>query len=120
MACDPNTLLNDARCFQCLSKKELEMVKAYLMCQISSAPAVIPPVLSFSFPFLNWTFSGTDPEQWSVQESEDGGATWFEVNTVPGISRSSPFLYSGVLARIVGEDAIGNQVVPTSNTVVIP
>lgn len=35
MACDPNQLLESARCFQCLSHKELQQVIAYLLCQIS-------------------------------------------------------------------------------------
>ena len=36
MTCDPNILLQAAKCFQCYSAKELEMVKAYLLCQITS------------------------------------------------------------------------------------
>jgi len=34
LSCDPNTLAQSASCFQCLSEKQLEMVKAYLLCQI--------------------------------------------------------------------------------------
>jgi hypothetical protein len=117
MACQPQQLLELAKCFQCLSDKQLSMVKAYLLCQISIAP---PPVLSFSFPNLHWTFSGTDPVQWSIQESEDGGASWFEADTRSGTVRSAPFLDSGVLARIVGEDALGHQIIPTSNSVAVP
>lgn len=36
MACDPNQLLAAAKCFQCLSEKELNQVIAYLLCQIST------------------------------------------------------------------------------------
>lgn len=36
MACEPNTLLNSAKCFQCLSEQQLQMVITYLLCQISS------------------------------------------------------------------------------------
>lgn len=36
MACDVNTLLEQARCFQCLSNKELQQVVTYLLCQIST------------------------------------------------------------------------------------
>lgn len=36
MACEPNTLLDSARCFQCLSQKELQQVVTYLLCQILS------------------------------------------------------------------------------------
>jgi hypothetical protein len=35
MACDPNQLLKAAKCFQCLSEKELQQVVTYLLCQIS-------------------------------------------------------------------------------------
>lgn len=35
MACDPNQLLAAAKCFQCLSQKQLQMVATYLLCQIS-------------------------------------------------------------------------------------
>lgn len=34
MNCDPNSLVKAASCFQCLSAQQLEMVKAYLLCQI--------------------------------------------------------------------------------------
>lgn len=34
MTCDPNSLIQAANCFQCLSHQQLEMVKAYLLCQI--------------------------------------------------------------------------------------
>lgn len=40
MACDPNTLLDSARCFQCLSHKELQQVVTYLLCQISGGSGV--------------------------------------------------------------------------------
>lgn len=39
MACNPNDLLEQARCFQCLSHKELQQVIAYLLCQISESPS---------------------------------------------------------------------------------
>ena len=33
--CNPSTLLESAKCFQCLSKKELQAVIAQLLCNIS-------------------------------------------------------------------------------------
>lgn len=36
MACDPNQLLADAKCFQCMSHQQLQMVIASLLCQIST------------------------------------------------------------------------------------
>lgn len=35
MACDPNQLVTQAKCFQCLSEQQLQMVITYLLCQIS-------------------------------------------------------------------------------------
>lgn len=36
MACDPNTLLNDARCFLCLTEEQRAMINVWLLCQILS------------------------------------------------------------------------------------
>jgi hypothetical protein len=36
MSCDPNQLLESSKCFQCLDEKQLKMVIAYLLCQIST------------------------------------------------------------------------------------
>lgn len=36
MPCDPNELLTAARCFQCLSEKQLKQVITYLLCQINT------------------------------------------------------------------------------------
>src|SRR5688572_5763455 len=41
MACEPQELLNLARCFMCLSKKELAAVQAYLLCQINGGSGVV-------------------------------------------------------------------------------
>lgn len=119
MACEPKQILALAKCFQCLDHKQLEMVKSYLLCQIANTPAVSPPVLAFSFPNLTWTFSGTDPNHWSVQGSDDFGVTWTEVSTSPGSDRSAQFLDSGVLARIVGENALNSPIIPPSNSVTV-
>ena len=35
--CNTSTLLDSAKCFQCLSKKELQAVIAQLLCNISAA-----------------------------------------------------------------------------------
>jgi len=117
MSCDTNTLLEDSRCFQCLDYNQLMMVKSQLLCEISNHPPVIPPVLSFSFPNLSWEFSGTNPDHWSIQESNNFGTTWEEVGTATGSERSAQFLDSGVLARIVGEDSGNNPIIPPSNSV---
>jgi hypothetical protein len=118
MAVDSQTLLAEAKCYLCNGVTLEEALELALLARVASPPPA--PVLSFAFPNLHWTFSGTNPEIWSVQGSDDGGITWFEDSSVPGISRSSPFLDSGVLARVVGEDVFGNEIVAPSNSVVIP
>ncbi len=37
MACDTSTLNELAKCFECLSMKQLEAINAYLLCQILEA-----------------------------------------------------------------------------------
>lgn len=43
--CNTSTLLDSAKCFQCLSKKELQAVIAQLLCNISSTAVANPPVV---------------------------------------------------------------------------
>lgn len=38
--CNPTTLLEQAKCFQCLSKKELQAVIAQLLCNISDPSGI--------------------------------------------------------------------------------
>jgi hypothetical protein len=121
MACDPNDLLKAASCFQCLSKKEQLMVQAYLLCQIlSPTPTVSAPVLSWDDlnGVLNWTFSGTNPDHWNVEQSSDGVSGWVVVDTVAGSLRTSSAIDSpGGFARVIGFDSGNNQIIPTSNVV---
>jgi hypothetical protein len=37
MICTPETLLNAAKCFACLSEKQLAAINSYLLCQILNA-----------------------------------------------------------------------------------
>jgi hypothetical protein len=39
MNCDPNALLESAKCF-CFGEKQAQAVKAYLLCQIANATPV--------------------------------------------------------------------------------
>jgi hypothetical protein len=39
--CNPSTLIESAKCFQCLSKKELQAVIAQLLCNISSDGQIV-------------------------------------------------------------------------------
>ena len=40
MACDIDQTVADSACFQCLSDRQLETVKAYLLCQILSGGGI--------------------------------------------------------------------------------
>jgi hypothetical protein len=44
MACDPNTLLNDARCFTCLTEEQRAIINLYLLCQISGNTTPVVPI----------------------------------------------------------------------------
>jgi hypothetical protein len=40
MACDPNTLLDNARCIEsCLSPGQLDAIETYLWCQVMTQPS---------------------------------------------------------------------------------
>lgn len=46
MPCDPNTLLNDARCFACLTEDQRAIIILHLLCQIAAGTTPPPPVFS--------------------------------------------------------------------------
>lgn len=41
MDCDPKSILAAASCFLCLTEKQMQAIKAYLLCQFSNIPALI-------------------------------------------------------------------------------
>jgi hypothetical protein len=63
----------------------------------------------------SWTWGGTNPAVWSVQEATAENGPWGEVDQQPGSARTSPNLSSGQWARIVGQDLLGNDVTNPSN-----
>jgi len=70
-ACTPSTLLDSAKCFSCLSKKELQAVIAQLLCNISSGTSSSP---------LTQVFSGSgDPT--GVVTPTATAAIYFDVDT---------------------------------------
>lgn len=40
MSCDPNTILSDGKCFQCLTAQQLRQVIAQLLCDINASVGV--------------------------------------------------------------------------------
>lgn len=68
---------------------------------------------------LDWTFAGTNPNQWRIEDSSDGGLTWNEVDLVAGTLRTYPGLSTGDLARVVGVDALDVPTLEPSNAVIV-
>lgn len=68
---------------------------------------------------INWTFSGTNPANWVVEVSHDGGVTWAFVNEELGTARTHTGLPPGSKARVYGIDATGKIVNAASNAVTI-
>lgn len=58
--CNTSTLLESAKCFSCLSKKELQAVIAQLLCNISSAGTGVGEVLTGSFDDPNGNVTPTN------------------------------------------------------------
>lgn len=44
MPCDPNTLLHDARCFDCLTEDQRAIINLSLLCQIANASGAATPI----------------------------------------------------------------------------
>lgn len=49
MSCDPNTLLNDARCYDCLTEDQRASINTFLWCQILATGALNPVVPTGNF-----------------------------------------------------------------------
>jgi hypothetical protein len=47
VSCDPNTLLNDARCYDCLTEEQRAVINISLWCQILAAGTLTPVVADF-------------------------------------------------------------------------
>lgn len=68
---------------------------------------------------IDWTWSMTNPDHWTSEESFDGGVTWTFFGSYVGSLRSDPTFDSGVDARIRGYDAANNPVTLYSNVVAV-
>jgi len=67
MPCDPNTLLESAKCFACLTEEQRALITLYLLCQLADEEVVDPNVLFIErfeanpgYDLTGWTESGSD------------------------------------------------------------
>lgn len=63
----------------------------------------------------HWTWSGTDPDHWSIQEAPAANGPWTEVDNQAGGTRDSASLTGGLWCRVVGQDASNVDVTNPSN-----
>ena len=80
-ACNPSTLLESAKCFSCLSKKELQAVIAQLLCNISSGGAGSgnPPVVYTTDPNTE-ALTPADPTLPALAYSSNGAGAIYGWN----------------------------------------
>jgi len=69
---------------------------------------------------INWTYVSTNPANWRIESSSDGGVTWSEVDLVVGTDRTYTGLSTGDLARVIGVDGFDVPTLEPSNAVIVP
>jgi hypothetical protein len=80
-----------------------------------SAPVLLPIGIEEK---AYWTWSGPDPVQWRIEQSEDGVGEWVEFEVVDGSLRnSSLYCVSEDFYRVVGVNGDGDPVTDYSNIV---
>lgn len=67
----------------------------------------------------SWTWSGVAPVSWSIQQSNDGGATWTELDETDGATHSYDLSGESGLFYIVGLDVAANRVTAASNVLTL-
>lgn len=103
MPCDPNTLLNDARCFTCLTEDQRAIINLSLLCQIAAGgpPTPVGPNAWFDIESLedsdDTMFLGTPGMGWSPISLPDAGTlTQFRIYVfaIFGVTGVKMALYS--------------------------
>lgn len=85
----------------------------------SQSVTSFPVVLTFVGPDgFSWTYSGPDPDSWSIQASVLVGGPFVEADNIPGNNRSDAGFAPTGFYRVVGEDPGGNPITDYSNVVV--
>lgn len=67
-----------------------------------------------------WTWTGSNPDHWSMQASGSSGGPYSQVYTVTGSSRGPFGLDSGLYWVMIGKDSGGADVTAQSNEVLAP
>jgi hypothetical protein len=84
-------------------------------------PPVDAPVLAFvPADNLTWTWSGTDPDQWSVEKGPTAVGPWTPWDVTPGAGRAFPGVDTGTWYTIIGVDSGFAPVTTRSNAVDVP
>lgn len=68
--CSADTLLEAGKCFQCLTKKELQIVIAQLLCEIEADGGGVLQV------FANYPAAPTDPTRAALSYPSGGGTLY--------------------------------------------
>jgi hypothetical protein len=79
------------------------------------------PVLAYSPPeAITWTWAGSDPDTWSIEQSPNPNGPWTPVESQPGASRGFSGLDLGFWYTILGLDGSSTPVTTRSNAVNLP
>lgn len=80
--------------------------------------SVAAPVLTaLGDPDLSWTWSGPDPDAWSIENSALEAGPFLPFDTAPGVDRDYHAAVAGTWFRIIGMDVTPAPVTDYSNKV---
>lgn len=107
MACTPGSLLDLAKCFNCLEPKQLEAIKSYLLCQINTTGggggALQPYTVSFPTATLPFTYSATRRSTIEITYTLTSGVSTATINFVRSLGGGTPIsiFANGTIQAIV-------------------
>lgn len=118
-SCSPAVLIAQAAGFQHLSVADLARIKTQALCDRANKPVppTAPVLTSDGTIGFNWVWTGTDPDHWNIEESDDGSTGWASVDTPLGSDRSDGGIAFNGFWRISGEDAGNVRITGYSNIV---
>jgi len=68
----------------------------------------------------SWTWSGSTPDHWDIDQSPDGVSSWVFFDQVPGATLTYPSLDPAAYYRVSGRDSGDVQITGYSNVVLAP
>src|SRR4051812_25247283 len=86
---------------------------------------VVPPANSAVLSWdggtnLLWTWSGTDPDTWEIDQAPSATGPWSSWDSVAGTQRSDSNPDTGFWYSVIGLDSLSNPVTDRSNAVEVP